>query len=108
MLEAMRIAHRARMAHHAFLLPQQQNVQPSQRRNEQRERHEIEDEIGEAEAFGEGADADRHEIGHREGPPMICARAGERRDRRHHAGKLRRRQDGQDRRAEQRGDLGVA
>ena len=62
-------------------------------------------EIREAEALGEGADADRQEIGHREEAAHNLRHPGQRRHRDQHAGKHRRRQDGQNGGAEQRRDL---
>ena len=73
-----------------------------------RERQQFAAEVRKAQSLGESADADRHEIGHRKAAADDLRPAGERRNRRHHAGKLRGGQNRQDGGAEQCGDLGAA
>src|SRR6516162_11297283 len=48
----------------AFLLAQQQQAQGQQRRDEENERADVRGEVGKAETFGKGADADWQEIRH--------------------------------------------
>ncbi len=50
-------------------------------------------EVEKAQSLGEGPDADRHVIRHRERATDDLRGSGQRGNRRHHAGELRRRQD---------------
>ena len=71
------------------------------------ERQQIDTKVRKAQSLGEGADADRHEICHGKTAADDLSATSQRGNRRHHAGKLRRRQNRQNGGAEQRGDLGA-
>src|SRR3984885_3278317 len=72
----------------ALLFPQHENAQQRQYRHEHSQSHKVGPEISNSEPFGEGADADRNEVSHREGPPHDLCSGAKGGHRRHHASEL--------------------